>query len=372
MDKSNKGNNQMLATYFSNSSENLSILHYYYFNGIPNRYKMYNFYIDNLNFNKLKDKLISLGYTHINEKWYYYCGKKVEKDKKECISSYCFKHKIFKILISIAAYDVTITYSTLDLFENEIKKNLIPLFNKYNIEVKKKPVLKMLIRSSNGVQAAEFDTKIQELDLDNYNDDFINANEKISSFMEDENRSGLVLLHGLPGTGKTSYIRSLISKYREQTFIYIPNDMIDIIVGPDFLPIIAAYPKSILILEDCERLLKSRDNNETTMGISNILNITDGLLSDCLKMKIIATFNCDENKIDEALRRPGRLVYEYEFTYLMQDKVKKLFKKYKIKSGVNKDKQYVLADIYSDSETGFNISNKSLVESKLGFDIPKV
>jgi predicted alpha/beta-fold hydrolase len=44
---------------------------------------------------------------------------------------------------------------------------------------------------------------------DNYNDDLIPVHEVIKTSLEEEDRSGLILLHGIPGTGKSTYIRHL-------------------------------------------------------------------------------------------------------------------------------------------------------------------
>src|ERR1700722_3004183 len=55
----------------------------------------------------------------------------------------------------------------------------------------------------------------------NYNEDFRTVNEIIVKRLQEPNGNGIALLHGLPGTGKTSYIRYLISKLRKRV-IYFP------------------------------------------------------------------------------------------------------------------------------------------------------
>ena len=61
-------------------------------------------------------------------------------------------------------------------------------------------------------------------------------------------------------------------------------------------------------------------------GLVNILNISDGLLSDELCIKFICTFNAPLKDIDEALLRKGRLAARYEFKDLTTDKVNQLIK----------------------------------------------
>ena len=60
-----------------------------------------------------------------------------------------------------------------------------------------------------------------------YNDDFLPIHQTIASSIESEDTSGLILLHGSPGTGKTSYIKSLLGAHLESSFIFIPNDFVN-------------------------------------------------------------------------------------------------------------------------------------------------
>lgn len=61
--------------------------------------------------------------------------------------------------------------------------------------------------------------------------------------------------------------------------------------------------------------------------MSNLLNISDGILGKALNILIIATFNMDRQFIDKALMRKGRLVAEYKFGELTVDKATALVKK---------------------------------------------
>src|SRR5690606_13395337 len=49
----------------------------------------------------------------------------------------------------------------------------------------------------------------------NYNDDFLTIHQIIHKRLSKQKDKGLVLLHGKPGTGKTSYIRYLISSVKK-------------------------------------------------------------------------------------------------------------------------------------------------------------
>ena len=103
--------------------------------------------------------------------------------------------------------------------------------------------------------------------------------------------------------------------------------MVDSITDPAFIPFLMSNNDSILIIEDAEPALEKRGNGGRSSAVSNVLNLTDGLLSDCLKISIVATFNTGIKNIDEALTRKGRLLMNYKFEKLSKEKSKKLLEK---------------------------------------------
>lgn len=126
---------------------------------------------------------------------------------------------------------------------------------------------------------------------------------------------GLFLFHSKPGAGKTNFIKSLPKEVTKKEFIFIPPSFGNILSSPSFLAFMIDHTNSVLIIEDGESLLRSRKGGENH-AVSNILNLTDGILSELLNIQIICTLNCNVSQIDEALRRPGRLLWEQEFTEL--------------------------------------------------------
>ena len=124
---------------------------------------------------------------------------------------------------------------------------------------------------------------------------------------------------------KTTYIRHLTGLVKKE-IIFLPNNMVDILATPEFIPFMMKYPNSILIIEDAEKVVRSRNGNGNETSVSNLLNLSDGILGDCLKTQIVATFNTDRQLIDKALLRKGRLIAEYLFDDLCVDKTNKLFK----------------------------------------------
>ena len=207
------------------------------------------------------------------------------------------------------------------------------------------------------------DSKIKKVNInleENYNDDFLPVYKDILSFL-DQRDSGLILLYGKMGSGKTSMIRHLCSTHPKD-YIVVPTSMATRLSDPDFISFLVSNRDSVFVLEDCEQLLIDRSENMFNGAISNILNMSDGLLSDIMNIKFICTFNADVNKIDPALLRKGRCYAKYEFGDLSEEKVQKLNDKYDL--GIEEIKPMTLAEIYNADKTEYSESKK---RKKIGF-----
>lgn len=182
----------------------------------------------------------------------------------------------------------------------------------------------------------EFEIKLKnELDFDLYNEGFDKVNDEIvRSIKEDDN--GLYILHGEAGTGKTTYIRHLIKQLRKvKKFVYIPSNLVNDITNPQFISFIMDNKNCVFVVEDCENLVVNKGDKRSS-AVADMLNMTDGILADALKIKFICTFNTQEKNIDEALLRPGRCRMRYNFGKLKEERANKAAKKLGLKEP-NKD-----------------------------------
>ena len=232
------------------------------------------------------------------------------------------------------------------------RHELLSIVNEFQITDSSSRVFHMIQLSGGFLELADFDVKPFEIDLEShYNDDFLLIHNKIVKSLMSKRKNGLILLHGKFGTGKTSYIRHLISNI-DRKFIYFPASMISSISSPEFLPFISRQPDSVLILEDCESLLVHRENGQSNASaLSNLLNLGDGLLSDALSINVICTFNAGIKKIDDAILRKGRLLARYEFKELNITKSRSLAQK--IGKDVKIENAMSVSDIYNLEETSF-------------------
>jgi SpoVK/Ycf46/Vps4 family AAA+-type ATPase len=185
--------------------------------------------------------------------------------------------------------------------------------------------INIITANSEGLTLKPMPLKQTDLAIDLfYNDDFKPVDAVIKDRLMKEQDKGIVLLHGLPGTGKTSYLRHLVGSVKKKVLFVSPS-VAGNLMNPDFIDLLMDNPNSILVIEDAENIMMDRKFNSDS-SVSNLLNISDGLLSDCLNVQLICTFNSSLNLIDPALMRKGRLIARYEFGKLSVEKSRVLSK----------------------------------------------
>ena len=264
---------------------------------------------------------------------------------------------------------------------NDKKNNLLQLDFLYNyrdggideqidftklkdFERQKKKANIQLVKSDMGhLDTEDYDLYSPPMDLNlNYGVEFTKIHELIIERLNKPNDKGIILLHGDPGTGKTSYIKHLTSLILDKDILFIPPSMAEMLSEPTIIPFLMDHKNSILIIEDAERVIGDREGNGSPAGVSNILNLTDGILGDCLNIQVVATFNMKREKIDKALLRKGRLIAEHKFEKLSIEETNKLL----VSLGkVNVSEEAMcLADIYNIDTEVYRAETK---ENKIGF-----
>ena len=128
--------------------------------------------------------------------------------------------------------------------------------------------------------------------------------------------------YGPPGTGKTSLIHAICSEIHRHICIFRFHALTK---DSDFANALRWMPKnSVFVLEDIDCIIKNRDDTKGNITFSGILNILDGFCGiDCL-VTFITTNHFVE--LDSAIKRPGRIDYILEFTYISREQIYKMFK----------------------------------------------
>ncbi len=248
-----------------------------------------------------------------------------------------------QIIISLEEDEVKVIYADLTL-EDEIKELINSLPKKKN-ETFESKFFMVYASKFDDLRLKPFDVKDVEVNVEEfYNDDFVEVDKAIKEFLNDDKRDGIILLHGTYGTGKTTYLRHLMKTVNKR-FIFFPQHLAHRISSPELLDFVSKLRNSVLVMEDCEDILKPRGSgNAANEALVNLLNLGDGLLADALSLKIICTFNARVDKIDPAILRKGRLAVQYEFHPLKKEKAERLVKKYNLPVEVKGD--MTLAEIF--------------------------
>ena len=248
-------------------------------------------------------------------------------------------------------------------------------------------------RSNNNTKFKQY----KLLNEKNFDNIFINDKDKIIElidlFLNKEGRYKIkgspyklgLLLYGEPGTGKTSFIKSL-ANYTKRNIINIPlskistnQDLMDIMMtdsikvvnssnGNEYVNV--SFDKTIYVLEDIDALsdiVKSRNNDKNnkrkkkkkkhnsddedenyndydnnddynspnfsflknnldTLNLAGILNILDGIIDTPGRIIIMTTNHID--KLDDALIRPGRIDKKIYMGYISHSNCIKMIEYY--------------------------------------------
>lgn len=206
----------------------------------------------------------------------------------------------------------------------EFVETVTDLVNQFKERQRRQPLeINLIVENRNRMEFKAMEIKRTKLDIDLfYGDDFKEIDETIRNRLNKAKDKGIVLLHGLPGSGKTTYLRYLIGKIRKKVLFLSPA-IAGKLMNPDLIDLLIKNPNTVLVIEDAENIIMDRKISPGS-SVSNLLNISDGLLADFLNVQIICTFNSSLTLIDEALMRKGRLIAKYEFGKLNVEKSRRL------------------------------------------------
>lgn len=208
----------------------------------------------------------------------------------------------------------------------EFIHELATLANQFRVRQRREPLeINLIVQDRHGLQLKAMEIKKTKLDLSLfYEDDFMETDAIIRKRLSQKKDKGIVLLHGLPGTGKTTYLRYLVGKIKKKMLFLSPG-VAQNLMNPEFIELLVDNPDTVLIIEDAENIIMDRKYNSGS-AVSSLLNISDGLLADFLNVQLICTFNSPLTLIDSALLRKGRLIAKYEFGKLGVNKAQVLSK----------------------------------------------
>ncbi len=167
----------------------------------------------------------------------------------------------------------------------------------------------------------------------------------------------MILWHGAPGTGKTHALRALLREWQpwcDAAFMTDPERFVG--GSPTYIFDVANFNggrtarearqrSKLIILEDAGELMTTEARVTTGQGLSRLLNMTDGLLGQGLKVMILITTNEPLRAMHPAVIRPGRCLSEMEFGALSPDKANRWLREHG--SSAHAHAPTTLAQLYS-------------------------
>lgn len=152
----------------------------------------------------------------------------------------------------------------------------------------------------------------------------------------------VILMHGAPGTGKTTLLRALGSAWREwcdTAYILDPDQalnsgtyMMEAMLdeegtGRRFIPRSlrrgntdeSARRWRLIIMEDCGELFTTGARKESGQALSRLLNMADGILGQGCNLMFAMTTNETIGELHEAVMRPGRALANLDIPPLPDD-----------------------------------------------------
>jgi len=120
------------------------------------------------------------------------------------------------------------------------------------------------------------------------------------------------LFTGVPGAGKSSFIKSIAMKYNRPIYILslskkLEDEALQGLMGE-------VKENSVIVLEDIDSFFVDREAKEVNVSFSAILNLFDGLFTPGNGTILFMTANNPE-RLDTALVRPGRVDKIVQFDY---------------------------------------------------------
>ncbi len=132
------------------------------------------------------------------------------------------------------------------------------------------------------------------------------------------------LLHGPPGTGKTSVAYALAGELQlKLCTLSLTNPKLNDHSIADLLQ--RTPPRSLILIEDIDAFFHARDKQDSRIEVSfsGLLNALDGVAAQEGRIVVLTTNH--REKLDPALIRPGRIDVAVELGNATRDQVRRLF-----------------------------------------------
>lgn len=167
----------------------------------------------------------------------------------------------------------------------------------------------------------------------NYSAPVLKDLDRLNNLTPDSDLGGgkLILWSGLPGTGKTYAIRALAQSWRKwadvhyiidpENFLASPDYMMQAMIGDshDWGERQRADAYKLIVLEDAGELVAIDARVQVGQALSRLLNVTEGMVGQGLRVFFLLTTNEELGKLHPAIIRSGRCFSNVKFKPLTAD-----------------------------------------------------
>jgi len=198
---------------------------------------------------------------------------------------------------------------------------------------------------------------IENVNIDkNYNDDL--PHKEITDFLK-SSESGIILLHGYSGTGKSAYIKYLINEIMGRHFIVMNANTLQSLSANTLAQIYLGNKDNVMIIEDNA---SSKNNINKIEQIKTLISVENSFGSK-VPYKAIFVFNDAAYNYSKDKMQSNKIKVDYEFKYLNSEKAVSLC--------MDNDKEYDASKSYvlSDIIGGDNVDEyeQTVNKHKIGF-----
>jgi SpoVK/Ycf46/Vps4 family AAA+-type ATPase len=220
-----------------------------------------------------------------------------------------------------------------------------------------------MIHTMRGVSVEEVGFAGIKFDPANYNEGVVKDFEFVRKDIVSSRPSGrLAVFSGPPGTGKTHLVKSLLTTPGAD-FVLFDVASIGNVQGPQILTTLLSHKGEdsrpiVLIVEDGDDAIRQRGKSETGL-VSNLLNLTDGIVGSVVDIRVVVTSNLENTEIDHAVQRKGRLIRHIHVGPLSMKRANDLYSRLVGRKVVRFTKSTTLAEVYSDArDAGWEPTNE--------------
>lgn len=194
----------------------------------------------------------------------------------------------------------------------------------------------------------------------------------------------LIIMSGIPGTGKSYYLRSLLHSWQDwctADYVLDPENLFggsqgyfaDVVLRDSYDEEFQETGDDtgkwkLIILEDSGELLVPDAKDRVGQALSRLLNLVDGLIGQGLRVLVLITTNEDFDRLHSAVARDGRCAAAIQFNALPRTQAEAWMNGSAPKLPEGKEK-FTLAELYA-LVNGTSVKKLEKQSTKFGFRVP--